>query len=390
VNGSKKIYQVNMQRHFGGGEVYTHFFSKALQKLGWHIVLFVDARAKFWNALDMSGIDIIPVGRADRICEFLPERGGLVITHGPFSGRLLDRMKAHVYCSFAHMPLYQRRAEPFVPCRTVFGVSQYVLDTLAEKGLTNYYPIPLYGVADLKRNRTDMPGEIWTRPSFDWDEQKGRDLALSYLHPIYWILRPKHRFHRQEGLTLGIISRITTIKQFPWLFRILSPIIRRYESVKIEIFGSGGYASMRDLKKSLKPIRSQVRFWGHQDSVENIYPMMDFVLTGLPEKEALGLNVIEAQACNTPVLAVQAAPFTETVLEGKTGFFYTDPRQDGGQDFERLLKRIFALDRFPRPLDETEHLKKYSFDAFTERVEKAVEFALSGHGSQKRKTDLKR
>ena len=377
----EKIYQVNLQRHFGGGEVYTHFFSKALLKLGWKVALFVDTRAKFWNSMDMSGIEMLPVRRAEDICTYLPERNSLVITHAPVSGKLLDRMQDHIYCSFAHMPLYQRRAEPFIPCRAVFGVSQYVLDTMAEKGLTNYYPTPLYGVADLRRNKEGVHGEVWTQPSFDWDEQKGRDLVLSYLHPIYWIFRPKHRFHKREGVTLGIVSRITTIKQFPRLFQVLSPVIQRYESIKIEIFGSGGYASMRDLKKNLKPIRDQVRFWGHQASVENVYPLMDFVLTGLPEKEALGLNVIEAQACNTPALAVRAAPFTETVLDGKTGFFYTDPRQDSGQDFDRLLWRILTLDRFPRPIEAAGHLEKFSFDAFTGRVQKAVEFAFTRHGS---------
>ena len=100
-------------------------------------------------------------------------------------------------------------------------------------------------------------------------------------------------------------------------------------------------------------------------------------MTGLPEKEALGLNLIEAQACNTPVMAVRAAPFTETVLDEKTGFFYSDPRKDGGQDFERMLRRILTMERFPRPIDASAHLEKFSFEAFTKRTQKAIEYAIT-------------
>ena len=38
---SRSIYQVNLQYEFGGGEVYTRFFSLALLELGYRVVLFV-------------------------------------------------------------------------------------------------------------------------------------------------------------------------------------------------------------------------------------------------------------------------------------------------------------------------------------------------------------
>lgn len=82
----------------------------------------------------------------------------------------------------------------------------------------------------------------------------------------------------------------------------------------------------------------QVRFWGQQYDIAGVYPQIDYLLTGLPEKLALGLNMTEAQTCGTSVLAVNAPPFTETVLEGVTGYLYEDPRKDQGADFARLLE----------------------------------------------------
>jgi glycosyltransferase involved in cell wall biosynthesis len=99
-----------------------------------------------------------------------------------------------------------------------------------------------------------------------------------------------------------------------------------------------------------------------------IYRQIDYLLSGLPEKEALGLNIIEAQACGTPVIAVDAPPFTETVLDGATGFLYTDPRTDAGAGFARLLDELLAGRARPHPKSAQAHLQRFSFDAFVERL----------------------
>jgi len=74
------------------------------------------------------------------------------------------------------------------------------------------------------------------------------------------------------------------------------------------------------------------------------------------------------------VLAPKAPPFTETMLEGASGYFYRDPREDGGRDFETLLDSIVAgrarLD--PRQA-ATEHLAKFSYAALVERTGRLLE-----------------
>ena len=206
--------------------------------------------------------------------------------------------------------------------------------------------------------------------------KKGRDVLLSYLYPVYRRFKRKNMFQRRKGISLGIVSRITTIKQFDLLFKYLAPVLAEFPEFHLEIFGSGGYASVRDLKRSLRPISQRVRYWGHQEDVAQVYPLVDYVITGLPEKEALGLNVIESQHAGTPVLAVKAAPFTETVIEGRTGYFFADPRKDGGQDFRRLLQRLQQNKQKIDPRKETGHLAQFSFEQFRERVRKAVDHAL--------------
>jgi glycosyltransferase involved in cell wall biosynthesis len=92
-------------------------------------------------------------------------------------------------------------------------------------------------------------------------------------------------FARLPGIALGIVSRLTPIKQFPLMFRHLAPVLARHPQFRLEIFGAGGYASVRDLRRALAPVRERVRFWGAQAQVGAIYRRIDYLMTGLPERK---------------------------------------------------------------------------------------------------------
>ena len=326
---------------------------------------------------------LVPVGAYAEIPARIPTERPLVVTHSPLlgeAGRTL-RARGAFLVSFAHMPLYGRDPNAYREVDLIFAVSQHVIDSLESGGLRHFYPAPLYGVADFDRGPQSAQNAIVRRPPYDWDRRKFRDRLLAVLYPLCAACRSRTVFSRRPGLTLGIVSRLTPIKQFPLMFELLAPALGRFPDVNIEIFGSGGYASVRDLRRSLAPIRRQVRFWGEQSDVRSIYRQIDYLLTGLPEKEALGLNVIEAQACNTPVLAVNAPPFTETIAPGKSGFLFTDPRNDGGLDFAALLGKLIAGQGIDRLRMDTRHLAQFTFDAFKTRVGAAMHHAENAMGT---------
>ncbi|MBI1942814.1 MAG: glycosyltransferase, partial [Betaproteobacteria bacterium] len=229
---------------------------------------------------------------------------------------------------------------------------------------------PLYGVAEARGAATE---EVRAGSVYDFDRRKLRDMALSALYPIFSRARGAPQYRKRPGLTLGIVSRLTPIKQFPAQFALLAPLLAARPGVNLEIFGAGGYASVRDLRRALRPLAERARFWGYQDNVAAVYARLDYLMSGLPEKEALGLNLIEAQSCGVPVLAVAAPPFTETMLDGATGYLYRDPRQDNGADFMRLVDALLAGRPRPDPRLARAHLERFSFDAFTARVARLVQ-----------------
>ena len=372
------VYQINLQQQFGGGEVYTRLFTLALIELGYRAVLFVSRKADYWDTLLPAGVEIIRVDGAADIKRLLPQERSLVVTQTALDAADAQWVAGrHVLCGFVHMPLYERDPPGFKHYRHLLVVSQYVLDSVKSRGYGSIYAEPMYGVADPARNAPNLT--LARRSEYDWDRRKLRDRLLGLTEPLWRMNLAAVEFSKRPGLTLGIVSRLTPIKQFPLMFGVLAPVIAKYPQVNLEIFGSGGYASVRDLRASLAPMSQQTRFWGHQANVAAVYPQLDYVLSGLPEKEALGLNLIEAQYCGTPVLAVHAPPFTETVIDGASGFLFTDPRADGGESFEHLLQRLLAGAARPDPRQAAAHLARFSFAAFRGRVARALAAIADAH-----------
>jgi len=373
--------QINLQRGFGGGEVFTAALARALRRLGTDTLLFADPHARSWSSLPMPDARVEPLADPADLPGLLrgkPRSWLLFHTLAPAEVVEELRSQGHLVSAFAHMPLYGRDPRPLAPFDMILAGSRHVIASLHAAGIRRVHPEPLYAVAQMDRVGAGSE-PLRARSRYDWDRRKLRDRALGTLEPLWRGFLSETAYARRNGLALGVVSRITPIKQFPLLFTHLAPILARYPAVQLEIFGSGGYASVRDLDLALRPIRKSVRFWGHQWDVGAAYRSIDFLLTGLPEKEALGLNVIEAQACGTPVIAPDAPPFDETVMHGATGLRYRDPREDGGAGFENALKLVLEGEfRFDKESARA-HLLRFSEDAFIERL-RVLMRTLAGTG----------
>jgi glycosyltransferase involved in cell wall biosynthesis len=363
-----RAWQINLQEHLGGGEIFTAFLTRALRCLEVPTTLFVHRGARYWHRLELAPeTEIVPVAGAHEIGSKLPCERAWLLGHGALPEGVAGGA-LHLRTAVAHMPPQGRDPSAFDRHDLVFAVSGWVLEGLRAAGAPAWDE-PLYGVAEA---RGEPQASVHARAPYDFDRRKLRDRALGAVHPLLSLFHGSREYRKRPGLTLGIVSRLTPIKQFPEQFALLAPLIAARPQLNLEIFGAGGYASVRDLRASLAPLGERARFWGHQDNVAAAYARLDYLLTGLPEKEALGLNVIEAQASGLPVLAVAAPPFTETVLDGKSGHLYRDPRSDKGADFAKLLDEILAGKPRPDPRLAREHLEKFSFGAFCGRAERAL------------------
>ncbi len=377
-------YQVNLQTGWGGGEVYTAFFARALLRLGIPTTLYAHPGNPHWTSRLPAQCAVIPVKGMGDIAGRLAGPASWLLFHTPVKQTELAplRRAGHFLSAIAHMPLYGRDPRTLRAYDLVYAVSAHVIDSLHAAGIARVHAEALWGVADLEGRGGAADAPLYAASPYDWDRRKGRDRLLSWIYPLYAALRPTRRYVRAPGIALGLVSRLTPIKQFPLLFRQIAPVLARHPEFRLELFGAGGYASVRDLRRALAPIHERVRFWGQQRDVGAAYRKLDYLLAGLPEKEALGLNILEAQACGTPVLAVRARPFTETIADSVTGLFYDDPRQDAGASFDKLLQRL-AAQPFHISSDRARpHLEQFSEAAFTQRVARLAEITARAIGAR--------
>jgi len=288
--------------------------------------------------------------------------------HAPLPAPLLAALSGRFVAGVAHQAIYDgTRPAYYDRSDVLLGVSRHVIATLEQHGLTRVHRTPLYGIAELARGRS-LQAPV-AGPLFDPDERKPRDRVIGLLERGRRAALSPRGYRRRQGLTLAVVSRLAPLKQFPLLFDWLVPVLARHSSVNLEIFDAAvGYKSLAALRAALKPLGGRVRFWGRQRDVAAAYRAIDNLLTELPEREALGLNVIEACFAGTPVLAVAAPPFSETMKDGVTGFLYADPRQDAGADFERVLDGIESGKLRPDLGAAAAHLLPFSFDRFAGRI----------------------
>ena len=375
------VIVINQNPSLGGGEVYTAFFCRALLDLGYPVTLFVHPQATFCNQLEIQaqqGFSVIRLENEAALLQALPTGRAWVVTHARISAETARAIRqTHLLTGFCHMPLFDRKPDVLMQYDWVFAVSQYVLGTMRSHGMDNVYAEPLYGVATLDRHASNEKAPIVRRAIIAPDRRIIRDRFFSWFERLKLRCVPQPRFAKRPGLTFALVSAIGPIKQFDHLFAVLAPILARHATVHLDIFGQGSVHSVRKLRKALAPLGERARFWGFQNDIPTLYAHVDYLLTGLPEKEALGLNVLEAQASGVPVLAVNAAPFTETVIDGVTGYLYQDPRKDQGASFAVLLEQLIAQAKPIDPRAAPEHLARFSQAAFNERVRGLAEFALA-------------
>lgn len=173
----------------------------------------------------------------------------------------------------------------------------------------------------------------------------GRDAAV--VHPpadteFYTQGRSKEDFHL-------IVSALEPYKRIDIAIEAFVKSGRR-----LKIIGDG--SQYRNLRKAAG---RNIEFVGKvpDSDVREMYrKAKGFIFPGV---EDFGITPVEAQACGTPVIAFAAGGALETVIEGKTGLFFTE------QTAEALNRAIDKTDKMTfNPNEMRRNSLKFSKDAF--------------------------
>jgi teichuronic acid biosynthesis glycosyltransferase TuaC len=179
-------------------------------------------------------------------------------------------------------------------------------------------------------------------------------------------------FNRDSQFVL-YVGRINKIKNLDFLIRVFY-VVRRIHQREVKLILVGPYedkeylARLKRLAKDLK-LEEHVIFYGPvpYEELPMVYSLADVLF--LPSiYENIGGVLIEAQACECPVIATNVGGMSEVVLDGKTGFIVELGDIEGAAEkISFLLQNEYKRQEYGRNARDFV-LQNFSVEKYVQRI----------------------
>jgi len=167
---------------------------------------------------------------------------------------------------------------------------------------------------------------------------------------------------RADGLLVGVIAQLIPRKGHDHLFRALPPLLQRFPTLRVLLFGQGPLRHDLESQARRLGIEGAVVFAGYQRSLAETLPALDLVVHPAL-MEGLGVALLEASASGVAIVASAVGGIPEAVRDGVNGRLVppgdsgalrdamaellADPqaRRTMGQAGRALMEREFSIER---------------------------------------------
>lgn len=145
----------------------------------------------------------------------------------------------------------------------------------------------------------------------------------------------------KQAPLIGVVAQLIVRKGHQYLIDVLPAIREEFPEVRAVFFGQGPHeAALRRICRA-RGLDDTVLFAGFRRDMQRIMPCLD-VVVHTATMEGLGVALLEAAACERPVVAFRAGGIPEIVDHGTSGYL-VDPG-----DRQGLSRRIRDLLRNPQ------------------------------------------
>ncbi len=222
----------------------------------------------------------------------------------------------------------RRFADEFV------AISEGVRRALVADGISQERVPVIHSAVDLERFRPGAPGTP--------------DLCSRYGLP-------------EGSLVVGMIAQLIPRKGHHHLFRALPPLLERFPTLRVLVFGQGPLRHDLEAHLRLKGLNGAVVFAGYEKSLDRALPQLDLVVHPAL-MEGLGVALLEAAASGVAIVASAVGGIPEVVRDGVNGLLVpagdsgalreamagllADPgaRRTMGQAGRALMEREFSIE----------------------------------------------
>ena len=152
--------------------------------------------------------------------------------------------------------------------------------------------------------------------------------------------RPAKARDQQQPLTVGIAAQLIKRKGHHTLFKAISQARHSLPSMELHVYGQGPERqSLEQLAMSLA-ISDMITFHGFVSNLDEILPSLD-LLVHPASKEGLGVILLQAAACKTPIVSTTAGGITDILVDGKSASLVSP---DNADELAKAMREILTND----------------------------------------------
>lgn len=155
-------------------------------------------------------------------------------------------------------------------------------------------------------------------------DKHGNHFTIYNNLPSYISLRDKPRqFNDSEKLTIGVVSRLETIKGMDIVVPAFAEIHKDFPKTALLVVGDGSLRESMEAKTISSGLSDSVSFAGRQpqDRLQEFYDKIDILL--MPSRsEGFGLTAVEGMARGCILVAADTGGLPEVVRNGKEGYLH--------------------------------------------------------------------
>lgn len=182
----------------------------------------------------------------------------------------------------------------------------------------------------------------------------------------------------EDSKVVGITARLVSDKGHEYLIRALGDLGLEFPELRLLIVGDGKHRKHLEALCHALKLSERVHFTGNLQDVSKPLAAMDIFVLPAVWREGFGLSIVEAMACEVPVIVTNIWALNALIQDGVDGIL-VEPKSVGGlAEGIRKFYRNPALQQFIGKNGRRTADSRFSLERMVNELEKVYERAKRG------------